>query len=61
MVAVVDIQIQKPEELNEQWNEAVASNYSLKILHIVSFCCICVFRDHYDFGKKLAKLDIKLK
>ena len=28
---------------------------------IVSFCCVCFFRDHYDFGRKIAKLEIKLK
>ena len=33
----------------------------LKIPHIVSFCCICVFKDHYDFGRKIAKLEIKSK
>ena len=33
----------------------------LKIPHIVSFCCICFFRDHYDFGRKIAKYKIKSK
>ena len=33
----------------------------LKIPHIVSFCCICFFKDHHDFGRKIAKYEIKSK
>ena len=33
----------------------------LKIPHIVSFCCICFFRDHHDFRRKIAKYEIKSK
>ena len=28
----------------------------LKIPHIVSFCCICFFRNHYDFGRKNSEI-----
>ena len=28
----------------------------LKIPYIVSFCCRCFFRDHYEFGTKIGKI-----
>ena len=42
-------------------NEAVASGRPLKIPYIVTFCCICFFRDHYEVGMKSGKYKIKSK
>ena len=33
----------------------------LKIPYIVSFCCRCFFRDHYEFGTKIGKIQNRSK